>query len=185
MPCLLLSVTKNPLTCLADFEREASSWRVCWFLSIFRSRTAFYNLGREFKCLCLLFELVLMRLHAPGAETKLIKHTFAGCLSGCRRLFVCPGLNPCLKELWHYRLIHRVGLTRFNCLHALVSLYPSRCSPRNSKHFYLINFTRSFNTLFFLLCILFISCVCKFICTILIFYFLHLSSALRLGSCAI
>ena len=56
---------------------------------------------------------------------------------------------------------------------------------RSSKHFYFINFTPSFITLFFLLCILFISYICKFICIILPFYFLYLSSALRLGSCAI
>ena len=56
---------------------------------------------------------------------------------------------------------------------------------RSSKHFYLINFTPSFITFFFLLCILFISYICKFICIILLFYFLYLSSALRLGSCAI
>ena len=45
---------------------------------------------------------------------------------------------------------------------------------RSPKHFYLMNFTRSFITLFFSLCVLFISYICKF-------YFLHLSSALRLG----
>ena len=53
------------------------------------------------------------------------------------------------------------------------------------KHFYLINFTCSLITLFFSLSILFISYICKFICIFLMFYFLHLLSALRLCSCAL
>ena len=56
---------------------------------------------------------------------------------------------------------------------------------RSSKHFHLVNFTCSLITLFFSLCILFIFYICKFICIFLIFYFLHLLSALRLCSCAL
>ena len=40
------------------------------------------------KCLCLSLELALMRLHAPGSETKKIKHSFAGCLTNFVDLFL-------------------------------------------------------------------------------------------------
>ena len=56
---------------------------------------------------------------------------------------------------------------------------------RGSKHFFVMNFTCPFITLFFSLCILYISYICKFICLFLLFYFLYLLSALRLCSCAL
>ena len=52
------------------------------------------------------------------------------------------------------------------------------------KTFFLSNFTRNFITLFFPLCILFISYICN-LCIFHIFYFLYLLSALSLCSCAL
>ena len=51
---------------------------------------------------------------------------------------------------------------------------------RSSKHFYLINFIPSFITLFiyfFLLCILFIFYICKFICIIFLYFISYICQA--------